>query len=121
MKEIYRHQNIPPTLNGNTNAGDVNFSIGNNNFKLYNFVIKEEYARTIDNYFNLYGYKVNRLKLPELYSRRNWNYIKTIGCNFTGDIPQQDLEKIKSIFNNGITFWHNANNYLDYSANNDII
>lgn len=121
MKEIYQHQKIPPAMRGNTNGGDVNFSLGNNNFLLYYMYIKPEYAKTIDDYFTKYGYKVNRLGNVNLFSRRNWNYIKTIGCNFEGDIPQEDLQNIKNAFNNGITFWHNADNFLNYSANNDII
>jgi hypothetical protein len=121
LREIYSHQQIPNAMRGNTNGGDINFSLGNCNFLLYTMYIKEEYARIIDEYFTKYGYKVNRVKTPEIGSRRNFNYIKTIGCNFTGEIPQEDLEKIKNIFNNGITFWHNAENFLNYSVNNDII
>lgn len=121
LKEIYSHSQIPNAMRGNTNGGDINFSLGNSNFLLYYMCIKPEYARIIDEYFTKYGYKVNRVKTPNIGSRRNFNYIKTIGCNFTGDIPQEDLEKIKNLFNNGITFWHNAENYLNYSVNNDII
>ena len=38
-----------------------------------------------------------------------------------GKIVEFDLQKIKDIFNRGITFWHNAENFLNYSVNNDII
>ena len=121
MKEIYSHSQIPNAIRGNTNGGDINFTLGNCNYLLYTMFIKPEYARCIDNYFTKFGYKVNRVKTPNIGSRRNFNYITTIDCNFTGDIPQEDLEKIKELFNNGITFWHNAENYLNYSVNNDII
>lgn len=121
MKEIYSHSLIPPTLKGNTNGGDVNYSLGNCNFKMYYYVIKEEYARIIDRYFNVYGYKVNDVKVPNITGRANWNYVKTIGCNFTGDIPQQDIENIRNLFDSGITFWHNEENFLNYSASNGII
>ena len=121
LKEIYSHQQVPNAIRGNTNGGDINFSLGNCNYFLYTMYIKPEYCKVIDEYFTKYGYKVNRLKTPNINSRRNFNYIKTIGCNFTGDIPQEDLEKIKDLFNNGITFWHNAENFLNYSVNNDII
>ena len=83
--------------------------------------IKAEYAKIIDKYFSMYGYKVNDLKLPNISGRSNWNYVKTIGCNILGDIPQEDMEKIKSIFNNGVTFWHNPNTFLDYSQSNNIV
>ena len=44
--------------------------------------------------------------------------IKTINANILGDIPQEDMQKLKNIFDNGVTFWHNANTFLDYSQNN---
>lgn len=121
MKEIYQHQKTPPAIRGNTNGGDITYSLGNCNFSLYYFFIKPEYARAIDSYFDKYGYKVNRLGQVNLHSRRNWNFIKTIECDFEGDIPQEDLQKIKDNFDKGITFWHNAENFLNYSVNNDII
>lgn len=121
MKEIYSHSQVPPAMKGNTNGGDVNYSLGNCNYLLYTMFIKPEYASILDDYFDKYGYKVNRVGNVNLNSRRNWNYIKTIECDFTGDIPQEDLQKIKDMFNKGITFWHNADNYLNYSANNDIV
>ena len=120
MKEIYAHSKIPPAMKGNTNGGDVTYSLGNCNYLLYTMYIKPEYASVIDDYFDKYGYKVNELKTPNIYSRICWNYIKTIGCNFEGDIPQEDLQKIKDMFNNGITFWHSADNFLNYSADNSI-
>lgn len=120
VKQVYEHSKIPDTAKGGTNQGDYNFA-DNLTFTIHKMVIKEEYARIIDNFFTKYGYKVNRVKTPNINSRRNFNYIKTIDCNFTGDLPQEDLQKIKDIFNNGITFWHNYQNYLNYSVNNDII
>ena len=114
--------NTPDQAKGNTNAGDINFSFENSGgLSLYFLSVKNEMARVIDEYFDKYGYKVNRLKTPNITGRRNWNYVKTIGCDFEGDMPQEDLQKIKDIFNKGVTFWHNSSNFLNYSVNNDII
>lgn len=120
MGQLYERSKVPLTAHGGSNQGDIVYS-ARLSYTVYRKSIKREYATIIDKYFNMYGYKVNKLKLPEINSRRNYNYIKTIGCNFTGDIPQEDMQKIKNIFNNGITFWHNAENFLNYSVNNDII
>ena len=65
--------------------------------------------------------KVNEVKIPNTTGRTNWNYVKTIDCNFEGDIPQMYLNKIKEIFNNGITLWHNGSTFLDYSQSNNIV
>lgn len=112
----------PDQARGNINSGDINFSYANSGgFTLYNVSIKEEYAKIIDGYFSMFGYKVNSVKLPNITGRRYWNYVKTIGCNIIGDIPQSDLEKIKEIFNNGVTMWHDYTKFLDYSQNNTIV
>ena len=120
MGEAWQHKVVPYGSRG-VNGGDVNFSLNNLNYKLYDFVIKKEYAEIIDQYFDTYGYKVNSLKVPEIHSRENWNYVKTISCNFSGDIPGDDLIKIRSLFDNGITIWHNPNTFLDYSQRNRIL
>ena len=83
--------------------------------------VREEYAKIIDQYFSMYGYSINEVKLPNITGRSNWNYVKTIGANIEGDIPEGDINEIKSLFNNGITLWHNTSTYLDYSQNNAII
>ncbi len=121
MQESYRHSLTPDVVEGNLNSGDVNFTFGLNNLEFKRMSIKNEYARIIDRYFSLFGYKVNDLKLPNITGRRNWNYVKTIGCNILGDIPQDDLQKIKNMFDKGVTLWHNPSTFLDYSQNNSII
>lgn len=116
-----QHELIPPQVRGNLNCGDVITSSGKNAFHFYKMSIKQEYAKCIDDYFSMYGYLVNSVKTPNITGRRNWNYIKTIDVNLIGNIIQEDIEKIKSLFNNGITLWHNPSTFLDYSQNNDII
>lgn len=82
------------------------------------YTIKREFAERLDKYFDMYGYTINELKNININSRPNWNYIKTQGANILGDIPQYDLQTIKEMFDNGITFWHNPKTFLDYSKNN---
>lgn len=118
---IYQHSLQPNSAKGNVNCGDINVCDHKNGFYFYKMSIKEEYARIIDNYFSMYGYKINLVKQPNLTGRQNWNYVKTINANITGDIPQNDIEILKSIFNNGTTIWHNASTFLDYSQSNNII
>lgn len=120
LNEQYKASLVPDQAHGNTNCSDVNIA-WNQCFTVKCMSIKAEYAMIIDNYFTMYGYKVNTLKLPNVTGRRNWNYVKTVGCYIEADIPQDDLQAIKDMFNNGVTFWHNASTFADYSQNNDII
>ena len=83
--------------------------------------VRNETAKIIDGYFDMFGYKVNTLKLPNITGRTNWNYVKTIGANIEGDIPEDHLNEIKTMFNNGVTLWHNTSTYLDYSQSNAIV
>lgn len=82
------------------------------------YTIKAQFARRLDKFFDMYGYLTNELKIPNLNSRPNWNYVKTLGVNIIADIPQEDLLQIKNYFDNGITLWHNPSTFLDYSQNN---
>lgn len=118
LGQIYEHSLTPNSAKGNTNGGDINVSSQSNGFYFYGLSIKKEYAKIIDDYFTMFGYKVNTLKIPNITGRPNWNYVKTIDANILGDIPQEDLQTIKNILNSGVTFWHNANTFLDYSQNN---
>ena len=121
LLQVYQHSFMSPQSLGNINAGDVTYSDKKNDFIAYKKVIKAEYAKIIDDYFSMFGYKINSLKIPNIKGRLNWNYVKTIDCNFTGNIPQTDLNKIRSMFNLGVTFWHNPNTIYNYSNSNYIV
>lgn len=116
--EVYSHSMIPPQSQGNLNSGDVVTASGNNDFHFYDMSIKREYAVIIDQYFNMFGYKVNQVKKPSFAHRENYWYTKTIDINITGAIPATDLQKIKDCYNKGITFWSNPANIGNYSVSN---
>lgn len=68
--------------------------------------VKPEYAKKLQDYFKRFGYKVNEIKLPNLNTRSRFNYVKTVGANIIGSVPQEDLMEIRSVFDKGITLWH---------------
>lgn len=121
LGEIYSRSLAPRQAQGNTNVGDVMFSIGNITPMFYKMTIKKEYAEIIDKYFTMFGYKVNRVGTPHLHVRSYFDFIKTIDVNIEGDVPESDLNHIRNMFNNGIRFWHDTTNYLNFSVNNNII
>ena len=121
LAQVYQHSFIPPQANGNVAVGDVMYADELIGFEFTRKSIKNEYAKIIDDFFTMYGYKVNSLKTPNITGRSNWNYVKLINPNIEGYIPQEDLEKIKEMFTNGITLWHTTSHFLDYSQNNSII
>lgn len=120
LTEIYKHSLIPPQAEGNINTGDVNYANKLNTFYANMMTIKKEYAKVIDNYFSMFGYKVNEVKIPNLDGRSNWNYVKTIDCNFTGEMASNDLDTIRQVFDRGVTIWHNYETMLNYNVLNTI-
>lgn len=121
MQESYRHKLIPDSFKGNINGGDFLTAAGRNGFYFYKMSIKKEIAASIDNYFSMFGYKVNIVKTPNLTGRTYWNYVKTIGANIEGLIPEFYMDELKAMFNAGITLWHDPTKFLDYSQNNAIV
>lgn len=118
LGQVYQQSFTPASAKGNINGGDINTAYKMNTFYFYKMSIKKEYAKIIDNYFEMFGYKVNTVKTPVLNSRPHWNYIKTISVNLDGQAPQEDLKKVRQMFDNGVTFWKNGNEVENYSLNN---
>ena len=88
---------------------------------MYKMSIKSEYARIIDEFFTMFGYKTHRVKIPNKNHRKRFWYTKTVDCEIDGKIPQKDLEKIKNCYNNGITFWRNASEIGEFNLDNPIV
>ena len=118
--EIYKHSLTPMQAEGNVNTGNVKYASSNGTFTAYGMSIKSEYAQVIDDYFDMFGYKVNTVKIPNKAHRSRYWYTKTIDINIDGSLPMNDLQKIKDIYNNGVTFWRNASEIQDYSLSNGI-
>ena len=118
MAQVEKQALLPDKVNlAGSNATLIGYGMQDKNiFTRYN--IKREFAERIDKYFDMYGYLTNTVKVPNINNRPNWNYVKTIGANILGNIPEDDLYQIRQFFDNGITLWHNTNTFLDYSQNN---
>ena len=117
VKEVRNSYIQGPQAKGNYN-GDVIFSDDVKDFYYNKLSVRREYAEIIDDYFDMYGYATKRVIVPNINSRPQWNYVKTIGANIFGNIPADDLKLIKDIFDNGITFWKNGDNIGNYSLDN---
>ena len=89
-----------------------------NTFVLYVYRPTDEYKQKLEKIWSMRGYATNTVDYPNLRSKISWNYVQTVKCNIKGtNIDPSDLEKIKRVFDNGITLWH-TKNVGDYSQNN---
>jgi hypothetical protein len=118
LSTVYQKSIEPDHVQGNINNSTVNIAMQNQHFSFNQVQITAEFARIIDSYFDMYGYKQNKVKTPNVSSRPYWNYVKTVDCNITGPIPAQDMVELKGIYNKGVTIWHSAANVADYSLDN---
>lgn len=96
---------IQPPQSRGTISGSHNVSCGLQNFDFYHRTIDAYHAEMLDNYFTMYGYACRKVKVPNISARPRWNYVKTIGSNVTGNICNEDIKLINSIFDKGVTFW----------------
>ena len=87
-------------------------------FGIFKKHITREFAEIIDDYFDMYGYACHRVKVPNRKVRPHWTYTKTVGCNLVGALPGDAIEKIKAVYDKGITFWANPAEIGNYSLDN---
>ena len=106
-----------------TNTADVNFASNQIGFKFNEMRAKTEYLKRIDEFFTMFGYKTNSLKIPNITGRRNWNYVE-ISSNSDigfGTVPSVYMEEINNACRKGVTIWHNHATLGDYSQDNSIV
>ena len=113
---------VPNTLI--SKGSDIMYGLRNMGkaLKLFKFRQRDEYMEVIGDFFAMYGYAQNRLMEVNTKSRQYYNYIKTKEVNIlTSSIPNIYLDKLKAIYNNGVTIWHVDNPDvmpLNYSKDN---
>lgn len=78
------------------------------------FGVTYEMARCIDSFFDVYGYAINKIGYPSVNNRKHYTYVKTNGCKITGYLPTDDIRKIESIYDNGITYWKTGSELGNY-------
>ena len=80
--------------------------------------ISSDVAKSIDDYFTMFGYKVNKLKTPSRRNRPHYTYLKTKGLHVNGGAPADAIQRIETIYDNGIRFWVNPSEVGNFSVNN---
>ena len=88
------------------------------NFVCYELNIIEQDAQRIDDFFSLYGYATNKIKIPNINGRPQWNFIQTQGCTLAGNVPATIRSAIEQIFDSGIRFWKNGDSIGNYDLIN---
>lgn len=119
MSKFYQASIMADISGGSFSNGSGDIGSGKKNFYFGRCSISAEFARMIDDYFSMFGYAMNRVKVPNRNSRPYWNYVKTLGCCVTGSVPADDMRKICGIYDRGITFWKNGDTVGRYDLPNN--
>ena len=116
---ITQMQRHPNKAMGNTGT---NSKLQNNYCGYYyaNITLREEFAEIIDGFFDMFGYEVDVVKVPNREGRTSWNYVKTQNACHYGNVPADMMAQINSIYDAGITFWHTSD-VGNYSLSNAIV
>lgn len=104
---IHNARILPDSFNGSAQALAAVVT-GNYGFFVAQRCIRSDYAKQIDDYFTMFGYKVltiNQLTHSSLHLRSRFTYIKTANMDIRGNIPADDRSQICSIFDKGVRFW----------------
>ena len=108
----------PDQSKGANNVGGVNYNMETMDFWIIHKRLHWGYVIKIDDYFTKFGYRVNSTGVPNLHTRKYWNYLKLDQPSVTGNMPVGDMRMIKQILTNGITFWHTTD-VGNYDLNNN--
>lgn len=101
-------------------TGSTELAVNQQRFRINQMCVTANQARIIDDFFDMFGYQVNRVKVPNISSRPHWNYVKTSTLNINGHIPADAMVVIKRAFDSGITFWKSNSDIGHYGLDNRI-
>lgn len=113
-------KSFSPSVKGQTSQGALasDYHIG---FSVDRLTPKYQQAKAIDDYFTMYGYKQNKLAVPNLHARSRFTYIKTSNCKIEGGAPTSDITTVENIFNAGIRFWVDPSDIGNYTSPNNTL
>lgn len=107
----------PPQARG-AHSTNVNITAKMHTFTFVTKTVDKEHAEAIDDFFTMYGYKLNKVATPNLRARPGFTYVKTVGCKIAGSLCSADLVAIENIFDRGITWWVDGDTVGNYQIGN---
>lgn len=117
----FHEANTRPNVTHGQNTGDVLYATDNNTYTFRCMRCKNEIMEQIDDYFSRFGYAINRVKMPNLTGRANFNYIKIADDVGEGNAPSRYMEDINRACKTGVTIWHNHDNLGNFNVANGIL
>lgn len=116
----YDMSRVPPTTHGAESSSAMTVD-GRMVFVYRCMSVNANVARTIDDYFTMYGYAQHIIAKPNIHARSQWTYIKTVGAKVGGSMPGIYEREIERALDRGITFWVSPENVGNYSLDNNML
>ena len=98
---------------------------GKSQLKFYELNPSVRECEAIDDFFDVYGYTINEVynidfstNAVYIRSRKYWNYVKVKTLNANCHAPTDWERHFKSIFESGVTLWHDYDEFGNYGNNN---
>lgn len=121
LTEKYQASIAADQQHGNPSSGNVNFGNDTLDFFVGRRSVNAQYARVIDDFFTMFGYAQKKVMTPPIHNRTQYTYVKTLGCQGSGSLPNDDAKAIDKIYDKGIRFWTTPANVGNYSVTNSVL
>ena len=106
----------------NADDYDLLYAYTNNKAKLCLYQCSEKMFSILDNLFYYCGYVVNEQGIPNVSSRRSFNFLQaSLEVSATNNLTSEILDDIKEKFENGVTFLHYSFNKFDFAQDKENI
>ncbi len=113
-------QSKTPAHRVGTPSGNSLQGIGRNEGGFIAHGLTPESAKRLDAFFDVFGYEIDLVKVPNLTGRPSWNYVRTEGASMGGTIPADRLALINASLDRGLTFWHTTD-IGNYGLSNGVV
>lgn len=105
-------------------ANSTFFTMGKRRFEYRTLGAKLEELKVIDDFFDMYGYAIHRVQIPNTDVRPYWCYVKMHNAAIKplgiDGLPASDMRRIETVLNTGVTFWKDMANVGNYALNNTV-
>ena len=102
-------------------TGSAMINIDTMHYHIYYVKCDAENIKNHYQNFRKYGYEVNKFEVPDVRSRKYFNYILTDGCIIVGSLNTVIKQELAAIYDSGITIFHgDYSSTLDYPTAENI-
>lgn len=120
MANVYDKSRDSASTKGASNSTGYAMASGRWGFSIYYDTPPAAVIESIDNFFDVFGYRTCCAKKPNVDTRPFWNYVKCSPSSVSGPFTSRDKQNIEAVLNSGVTFWHVTKGAVigDYSKDN---